>query len=149
MLYLVILVRDFNMNTITSDNLCENTINLATTNEASSNSSKQFEKWKNDLNDFEYSAPYSLKEVDDRLLKRNTFPESNSSFDDLKIEVKNLKREIKSLKQNQSIYDHRITQIEINNSEERFSENKGKQNDASKLIFAMWQAQLTPFNFET
>ncbi|KAG5615881.1 hypothetical protein H5410_015705 [Solanum commersonii] len=95
--------QDFNMNTITSDN--------------------------NDSNDFEYSAPYSLKEVDDRLLKRNTSPEKDSSFNDLKIEVENLKRGIKSLKQNQSICDHRITQIEINNSEERFSKNKGKQVD--------------------
>ncbi|KAG5619536.1 hypothetical protein H5410_004754 [Solanum commersonii] len=49
----------------------------------------------------------------------------DSSFDDLKNEVENLKREIKSLKQNQLICDHRITKIEINNSEDRFSKNKG------------------------
>ena len=133
--------QDFNMNTITFDNviellkeitdskLREKIIDLATSNEAISSSSKQFENQKNDSNDFEYSAPYSLKEVDDRLLKRNTSPEKDSSFDDLKIEVENLKRGIKSLKQNQSICDHRITQIEINNSEERFSKNKGKQVD--------------------
>ncbi|KAG5599733.1 hypothetical protein H5410_031103 [Solanum commersonii] len=101
--------QDFNMNTITSDNviellkeitdskLREKIINLATSNEASSSSSKPFENKKNE-NDFEYLVPYSLKEVDDRLLKRNTFSEKDSSFDDLKIEVENLKREIKSLK---------------------------------------------------
>ncbi|KAG5615883.1 hypothetical protein H5410_015707 [Solanum commersonii] len=100
--------QDFNMNTITSDN-------------------------KNDSNDFEYSAPYSLKEVDDRLLKRNTSPEKDSSFNDIKIEVENLKRGIKSLKQNQSICDHIITQIEINNSEERSSKNKGKQVDIEPI----------------
>ncbi|KAG5571214.1 hypothetical protein H5410_060980 [Solanum commersonii] len=111
--------QDFNMNTMTSDNvieilkevtdhrLCEKNINLATSNEASS--SKPFENKKNDLNDFEYSAPYSLKEADDCLIKRNAFPKKKSSFDDLNIEIENLKREIKSLKQNQLICDHRIT----------------------------------------
>ncbi|KAG5610763.1 hypothetical protein H5410_022044 [Solanum commersonii] len=128
--------QDFNMNTITSNNviellkevtgskLREKIINLTTSNEASSSSSKPFENKKNDLNDFEYSAPYSLKKVDDHLLKRNVFPKKDSSFDDLKIEVENLIREIKSLKQNQLICDHRITQIEIHNSEDRFSKNK-------------------------
>ncbi|KAG5599898.1 hypothetical protein H5410_031268 [Solanum commersonii] len=87
------------MNTITSDyviellkqitdsKLCEKNINLATFNE------------NND--DFEYSAPYSLKEVDDHLLKRYSFPEKDSSFDDLN--------------------------IEINNTEDRFLKIKGKQ----------------------
>ncbi|KAG5590098.1 hypothetical protein H5410_040612 [Solanum commersonii] len=72
--------QDFNMNIITSDNviellkeisdstLCEKIINLATSNETG-------------------PTPYSLKEVDDFLLKRNAFPEKDSSFDDLKIEV--------------------------------------------------------------
>ncbi|KAG5599891.1 hypothetical protein H5410_031261, partial [Solanum commersonii] len=71
--------QDFNINTITSDNviellkeitdskLQEKIINLATSNEARSSSSKPFENKKNDLNNFEYSAPYSLKEVDDRI----------------------------------------------------------------------------------
>ncbi|KAG5579990.1 hypothetical protein H5410_050617 [Solanum commersonii] len=101
--------QDFNMNTITFDNviellkevtdskLREKIINLTTSNEASPSSSKPFENKKNDLNDFEYFAPYFLKEVDDRLIKRNVFPEKDSSFDDLKIEIENLKREIKSL----------------------------------------------------
>ncbi|KAG5599209.1 hypothetical protein H5410_030579 [Solanum commersonii] len=94
-------LQDFNMNTITSDNVIEllkevtdnkfreKIINLATSNEASSSSSKLFENKKNDLNDFEYSAPYSLKEVDDRLIKRNAFPKKDSSFDDLKVEIEN------------------------------------------------------------
>ncbi|KAG5598831.1 hypothetical protein H5410_030201 [Solanum commersonii] len=108
--------QDFNMNTITSDNviellkeiidskLREKIIDLAASNETSSSSSKPFENKKNDLSDFENSAPYSLKEAGDHFLKRNTFSEQDSSFDDLKIEVENLKREIKSLKQNQLIY---------------------------------------------
>ncbi|KAG5630947.1 hypothetical protein H5410_002664 [Solanum commersonii] len=114
---------DFNMNTITSDyviellkeiadsKLCEKIINLATSNEASS--STHFENQKNDLNDLKYSSPYSLKEVDDHLLKRNAILEKDSTFDDLNIEVQNLKKEIKSLKQNQMINDHRITQLEM------------------------------------
>ncbi|KAG5576933.1 hypothetical protein H5410_057067 [Solanum commersonii] len=69
--------------------LREKIINLAISNEASSSSSKPFENKKNDLNDFEYSAPYSLKEVDDPLIKRNAFPEKDSFFDDLKIEIEN------------------------------------------------------------
>ncbi|KAG5619527.1 hypothetical protein H5410_004745 [Solanum commersonii] len=71
--------QDFNMNIITSDNvieilkevndnqLREKIINLATSNEA---------------------TPYSLKVVDDRLIKKNAFPERDSSFDDLKNENK-------------------------------------------------------------
>ncbi|KAG5590514.1 hypothetical protein H5410_041028 [Solanum commersonii] len=63
--------QDFNMNTITSDNvieflkevtdskLREKIINSTTSSEASSSSSKPFENKKNDLNDFEYSTPYS------------------------------------------------------------------------------------------
>ncbi|KAG5579977.1 hypothetical protein H5410_050604 [Solanum commersonii] len=78
--------QDFNMNTITSDNviellkevtdskLCEKIINFTTSNEASPSSSKPFENKKNDLNDFEYFAPYFLKEVDDCLIKSNAFP---------------------------------------------------------------------------
>ncbi|KAG5590794.1 hypothetical protein H5410_041308 [Solanum commersonii] len=67
--------QDFNMNTITL---------------IISSSSKPFESKKNDSNDFEYAAPYSLKEVDDWFLKRNTFFVKDSSFDDLKIKVQNL-----------------------------------------------------------
>ncbi|KAG5599206.1 hypothetical protein H5410_030576 [Solanum commersonii] len=140
--------QDFNMNTITSDNvmelmkevtdnkLCEKIINLANSNEASSSSSKPFENKKNDLNDFEYSAPYSLKEVDNRLIKRNTFPKKYSYFDDLKIEIENLKREIKSLKQNQLICDHRITQIELHNSEDRELVNLDPKQE---MFFGMMQ----------
>ncbi|KAG5579602.1 hypothetical protein H5410_050229 [Solanum commersonii] len=77
-------------------------------------------------NDNNGDNPYTTcQEVDDHLIKRNTLPEKDSSFDDLKFEVENLKREIKSLKQNQLICDHRITQIETHNSTDRFSKNKG------------------------
>uniref|UniRef100_M1DHT1 Uncharacterized protein n=1 Tax=Solanum tuberosum TaxID=4113 RepID=M1DHT1_SOLTU len=58
---------------VTDSKFREKIINLATSNESNSSSSKPFENKKNDLNDFEYSAPYSSKEVDDRLIKRNVF----------------------------------------------------------------------------
>ncbi|KAG5585062.1 hypothetical protein H5410_045496 [Solanum commersonii] len=96
---------DMNIHTITSDNLA--------TNRASS--SNIVEKSKNE---FEYSAPYSLSEVNNRLstqqvVIRDTF------FNDLKGEIEQIKQEIKSLKQNHIICDHRLTQIESDN-------NKGK-----------------------
>ncbi|KAG5629737.1 hypothetical protein H5410_001454 [Solanum commersonii] len=78
---------------------------------------KNSEKQKNDF-EFEYSAPYSLSKIIDKLNKQTTHTR-DSSFDDLKNEIENLKKEIKSLKQNQMICDHRLTQIEIVN-------NKGK-----------------------
>ncbi|XP_070040876.1 uncharacterized protein [Nicotiana tomentosiformis] len=76
--------------------------------------------------EFEYSPPYSLLEVNNRLLNKNATPARDSSFDDLKIKVENLKREIKSLKQNQMICDHRITQIEKIKSPDEKSNDKNK-----------------------
>ncbi|KAG5599619.1 hypothetical protein H5410_030989, partial [Solanum commersonii] len=56
--------------------------------------------------------------VDDILSKQHVVI-LDTSFDDLKGEIEQLKQEIKSLKQNQIICDHRLTQIESIN-------NKGK-----------------------
>ncbi|KAG5590641.1 hypothetical protein H5410_041155 [Solanum commersonii] len=116
---------DLNINNITSDNviellkevsdndLHEKIIHLAASNNASSSFSKYSEKQKNDF-EFEYFAPYSLSEINNRLYKQIVHTR-DSSFDDLKIEIENLKNEIKSLKQNQMISDHRLTQIEAIN----------------------------------
>ncbi|KAG5592677.1 hypothetical protein H5410_043191 [Solanum commersonii] len=114
---------DLNLNTITSDNvlellkedtdnnLREKNIQLAIDNTASSNFSKNSKKQKNDF-EFEYIAPYSLSEINNKLNK-STISTRDSSFDDLKNEIENLKNEIKSIKQNQMICDHHLTQIEI------------------------------------
>ncbi|KAG5595418.1 hypothetical protein H5410_036650 [Solanum commersonii] len=121
--------QDLNINTITYDNvielikevtdndLREKIIHLVTNNNVSSSSSKNSEKQKNDF-EFEYVAPYSLSEINNKLNKQTT-PTRDSSFDDLKNEIENFKNEIKSLKQNQMICHHRLTQIETVN-------NKGK-----------------------
>uniref|UniRef100_A0A1S4A992 DUF7746 domain-containing protein n=1 Tax=Nicotiana tabacum TaxID=4097 RepID=A0A1S4A992_TOBAC len=105
---------------VTDDELREKIINLAAS--SSSSSSKPFEKQKNE---FEYSAPYSLSEINNRL-NNKIAPTRDASFDDLKIEIESLKMEIKSLKQNQMIFDHRITQIEKNSSVTEFSNDKNK-----------------------
>ncbi|KAG5577377.1 hypothetical protein H5410_057511 [Solanum commersonii] len=113
---------DININTITSDNVkellkevtdntvCEKIIQLATNNKASS--SNIVEKSKNE---FEYSTPYSLSEINDRLSRQHVVIR-DTSFDDLKGEIEQLKQKIKSLKQNQKICEHRLSQIEsVNN----------------------------------
>ncbi|KAG5619562.1 hypothetical protein H5410_004780 [Solanum commersonii] len=91
---------NLNINTITSDNviyllkevtdnnLHEKIIPLVVNNNASS--SKNVEKQKNDF-EFEYFAPYSFSEVNNRLNKQPTSTR-DSSFDDLKIEVEKLKK---------------------------------------------------------
>ncbi|XP_049360383.1 uncharacterized protein LOC125825086 [Solanum verrucosum] len=98
---------------VTDNTLRERIIHLAANNKASS--SNVVEKLKNE---FEYSAPYSLSEVNNRLSNQHVIIR-DTSFDDLKGEIKQLKQEIKSLKQNKIICDHRLTQIESTN-------NKGK-----------------------
>ncbi|KAG5578568.1 hypothetical protein H5410_058702 [Solanum commersonii] len=127
---------DMNINTITFDNVIEllkevtyNTlrekiIQLDVNNKASSSSSSNVvEKTKNE---FEYSAPYSLSEVNNRLSKQHVIIH-DTSFDDLKGEIEQLKQEIKSLKQNQIICDHRLTQIEsTNNKGKNIAEENGK-----------------------
>ncbi|KAG5594634.1 hypothetical protein H5410_035866 [Solanum commersonii] len=119
--------KDLNIQTITSENVIEllkevtdndfrdKIIQLAVNNNASS--SKPVENVKKDF-EFEYSAPYSLSVVNARPNNRPIVIR-DASFDDLKGEIENFKNEIKSLKQNQMICDHRLTQIEKAN-------NKGK-----------------------
>ncbi|KAG5579887.1 hypothetical protein H5410_050514 [Solanum commersonii] len=115
---------DMNINTITSDNMIEilkevtdNTlreriIQLAANNKASSSNVVERSK-----NEFEYSAPYSLSEVNNRLTNQHVIIR-DTSFDDLKGEIEQLKQEIKSLNQNQIICDHRLTQIESTNNKD-------------------------------
>ncbi|KAG5605132.1 hypothetical protein H5410_026624 [Solanum commersonii] len=100
---------DLNINTIKFDNVIE-LLKEVTDNDLrekiihlAANNNNDFE--------FEYSAPYSLSEINDRLNKQTTHTR-DSSFDDLKNEIENLKNEIKSLKQNQMICDHRLTYLE-------------------------------------
>ncbi|KAG5600300.1 hypothetical protein H5410_031670 [Solanum commersonii] len=101
--------QDLNMNTITFDNviellkevtdnkLREKIINLAISNEASSSSSKPFENKKNDLNDFEYSTPYSLKEIEihnsdyskDRFYKNKSISENHIEKEPINLDSKN------------------------------------------------------------
>ncbi|KAG5619578.1 hypothetical protein H5410_004796 [Solanum commersonii] len=114
-------IEDLNINTITSDNVIEllkevidnnfreKNIQLAVNNTACS--SKTSEKQKNDF-EYEYSTPYTLAKINNRLHKQTI---STSS----KNEIENLKNEIKSIKQNQMISDHRLTKLETVN-------NKGK-----------------------
>ncbi|KAG5585616.1 hypothetical protein H5410_046050 [Solanum commersonii] len=103
---------DLNLNTTTSDNV------IKLLKEVTNNNLR--EKIIQLVNDFEneYFAPYFLSKINNRLHKQ-TISTRDSSFDDLKDEIENLKKEIKSIKQNQMICDHSLTQIEIVN-------NKGK-----------------------
>ncbi|KAG5605134.1 hypothetical protein H5410_026626 [Solanum commersonii] len=99
--------QDLNINTITSDNviellnevidsnLREKIIHLAVNNNASSSSSKNLEKQKNDF-EFEYAAPYSMSEINN-ILNKQTTPTRDSSFDDLKNEIENLKMRLNIL----------------------------------------------------
>ncbi|KAG5601109.1 hypothetical protein H5410_032479 [Solanum commersonii] len=93
---------DMNMFTITADNVIELLKELPII---------LFVK-----DEFNYSAPYSLSEVHNRLSSKQTMVIRDTSFDDLKGEIEHLKEEIKFLKQNHIIYDHRLTQIESANS---------------------------------
>ncbi|KAG5609775.1 hypothetical protein H5410_021056 [Solanum commersonii] len=116
---------DMNMFTITADNVIEllkevtdNTlrekiIQLVAGKTSSSSSIPNAKKVKDEFN---YSAPYSLSKVHNRLSSKQTMVISDSSFDDLKGEIEHLKEEIKFLKQNHIICDHRPTQIESANS---------------------------------
>ncbi|KAG5570171.1 hypothetical protein H5410_059937 [Solanum commersonii] len=116
---------DMNMFTITADNVIEllkevtdNTlrekiIQLAAGKTSSSSNDKKVK------DEFNYSAPYSLSEVHNRLSSKQTMIIRDTSFDDLKEEIEHLKEEIKFLKQNHIICDHRLTQIEYANSKRK------------------------------
>uniref|UniRef100_M1DFK9 Zinc knuckle family protein n=1 Tax=Solanum tuberosum TaxID=4113 RepID=M1DFK9_SOLTU len=102
---------DMNINTITSDNVIEllkevtdnnfreKIIQLAVYN--STSSSKSIEKLKNDF-EFDYSALYSLSEVNNRLAKPLVIIR-DTSFDGLKREIENLKNEINNNNNNNNI----------------------------------------------
>jgi len=113
---------------VTDNNLREKIIQLVVSNTASSSFSKNTEKQKNDF-EFDYTAPYSLSEINNRLNKPTI--SRDSSFDDLKNEMENLKNEIKSIKQNQMICDHHITQIETGNNK---GKNVAEENTLAKPV---------------
>ncbi|KAG5629491.1 hypothetical protein H5410_001208 [Solanum commersonii] len=133
---------DMNMFTITADNVIEllkevtdNTlrekiIQLATSKTRSSTSIPSDKKVKDEFN---YSAPYSLSEVYNRLSSKQTMVIRDTSFDDLKGEIEHLKEEIKFLKQKHIIYYHCLTQIESANSK---GKNKVDEKSAEENILA-------------
>ncbi|KAG5600169.1 hypothetical protein H5410_031539 [Solanum commersonii] len=136
---------DINMFTITADNVIEllkevtdNTlrekiIQLAASKTSSSTSIPSDKKVKDEFN---YSAPYSLSEVHNRLSSKQIMVIRDSSFDDLKGEIEHLKEEIKFLKQNHIIYDHRLTQIESANSKgkNKVDESTAEENTLSNTL---------------
>ncbi|WMV57968.1 hypothetical protein MTR67_051353 [Solanum verrucosum] len=133
---------DMNMFTITADNviellkevtdntLREKVIQLAASKTSSSTSIPSDRKVKDEFN---YSTPYSLSEVHNRLSSKQTMVIRDTSFDDLKGEIEHLKEEIKFLKQNHIICDHRLTQIESANSK---GKNKVDESTAEENILA-------------
>ncbi|KAG5599571.1 hypothetical protein H5410_030941 [Solanum commersonii] len=98
----------------TDNTLHEKIIQLAAGKTSSSSNIPNDKKVKDEFN---YSSPYSLSEVHNRLSSKQTMIIRDTSFDDLKGEIEHLKEEIKFLKQNHIICDHRLTQIKSANSQ--------------------------------
>ncbi|KAG5591078.1 hypothetical protein H5410_041592, partial [Solanum commersonii] len=134
-----------NMFTITADNVIEllkevtdNTlrekiIQLAASKTSSSSNIPNDKKVKDEFN---YSSPYSLSEVHNRLSSKQTMVIRDTSFDDLKGEIAHLKEEIKFLKQNHIICDHRLTQIESANSKgkNKVDDSTGEENTFANTL---------------
>ncbi|KAG5589386.1 hypothetical protein H5410_039900 [Solanum commersonii] len=115
---------------VTDNTLREKIIQLAASKTSSSTNIPSDKKVKDEFN---YSAPYSLFEVPNRLFSKQTMVIRDTSFDDLKGEIEHLKEEIKFLKQNHIIYYHRLTQIESANSK---GKNKVDESTAEENILA-------------
>ncbi|KAG5572496.1 hypothetical protein H5410_062262, partial [Solanum commersonii] len=115
---------------VTDNTLREKIIQLVASKTSPSTSIPTDKKFKDEFN---YSAPYSLSEVHNRLSSKQTMVIRDTSFDDLKGEIEHLKEEIKFLKQNHIIYDHRLTQIESANSKRK---NKVDESTAEENTLA-------------
>lgn len=101
------------------------------------NSSSSIPNDKKVKDEFNYSAPYSLSEVHNRLSSKQTMVIRDTSFEDLKREIEHLKGEIKFLKQNHIIIcDHRLTQIESANSKgkNKVDESTAEENTLAKTL---------------
>ncbi|WMV26068.1 hypothetical protein MTR67_019453 [Solanum verrucosum] len=136
---------DMNMFTITANNVTEllkevtdNTlrekiIQLAASKTSSSPSIPSDKKVKDEFN---YSAPYSLSEVHNRLSSKQTMVIRDTSFDDLKGEIEHLEEEIKFLKQNHIVYDLCLTQIESANSKGKYKidESTAEENTLANTL---------------
>ncbi|KAM3375109.1 hypothetical protein P3S68_013823 [Capsicum galapagoense] len=108
---------------ITDNKLREKILKFATQKTSANTSTSKDNSFDN------HPMSYSLAEVNRRLALNKT-PGRDTTFNDLKIEVEQLKKEIISLKQNQMISDHRILKIEekIDVSEVSFA-SKEKEKD--------------------
>ena len=92
---------------------------------ATSSELKSSSKTESSKDSFNYNQPYSLTEVYKQMEKRAS-ANREATFDDLKVEVEKLKHEIKSLKQNQVLTDHRLSQLEDSTSFAKKLFDKGK-----------------------
>ncbi|KAG5570175.1 hypothetical protein H5410_059941 [Solanum commersonii] len=115
---------------VTDNTLREKIIQLAAGKTSSSSNDKKVK------DEFNYSAPYSLSEVHNRLSSKQTMIIRDTSFDDLKGEIEHLKEEIKFLKQNHIICDHHLTQIEYANSngKNKVDDSTAKENTLANTL---------------
>ncbi|KAG5580592.1 hypothetical protein H5410_051219 [Solanum commersonii] len=118
---------------VTDNTLREKIIQLAAGKTSSSSNIPNDKKVKDEFN---YSAPYSLSEVHNRLSSKQTMIIRDTSFDDLKGEIEHLKEEIKFHKQNHIICDHRLTQIKSANSKgkNKVDDSTAEENTLSNTL---------------